>query len=500
MNLNLSFIKQTVSATSLSLALLLPAAVGLSHQANAAPAASLPDFTDLVEKASPAVVHIRTTVHGNPNAQGVPGLPGLGDNESMQELMRRFFGQQPPPRQQPAPNPGQKKRRAQPQQQDEREVPTGVGSGFIISADGYILTNAHVADGGEEVYVKLQDKRELKAKVIGSDERTDIAVLKIDASNLPRLPIGDAGKSKVGEWVMAIGSPADLENTVTVGIISAKGRDTGDFFPFIQTDAAINPGNSGGPLINMRGEVIGINSQSLIRAGWQGISLAIPIEDAMRIADQLRASGKVTRGRIGVAISDVSKELAESLGLAKGNGALVQRVESGTPAEKAGIKPGDVITKFNGQAIEKSADLSRAVAATKPGSRSTVTVFRTGANKDLSITVVESDAEKVARRDDKKPKGDESVNAFGMTVSDLSEAQKSELKLSGGVQVEAVDGAAARAGLRPGDVITQINNTEVSNAKQFNGVVAKLDAKKIAALLVRRGELTQFVTLKPGAQ
>ena len=495
MGTTISLTKRFLSTLSMSLGLLLPAAM-LAPVASAAPPANLPDFTELVEKASPAVVHIRTaTVHGNAGPQGIPGL---GDGDPMQEFFRRFFGQ-PAPRQQPAPNPDQRRRRAPPQQ-EEREVPTGVGSGFIISADGYILTNAHVADNGEEVYVKMQDKRELKAKVIGSDARTDIAVLKIEATNLPRLTIGDSGKSRVGEWVMAIGSPADLENTVTVGIISAKGRDTGDFFPFIQTDAAINPGNSGGPLINMRGEVIGINSQSLIRAGLQGISWAIPIEDAMRIADQLRSSGKVTRGRIGVAIADVSKELADSLGLPKGHGALVQRVEPGTPAEKAGVKPGDVITKFNGQAIEKSADLSRAVAGTKPGSRSTVTVFRTGASKDLSITVAESETEKTARRDDKKPKADDTVNAFGLTVADLSDKQKTELKLTGGVQVEMVDGAAARAGLRPGDVITQLNNTEVTGAKQFNGLVAKLEAKKTAALLVRRGDLTQFVTLRPNSQ
>ncbi len=487
---------KALSALALSVAgcFFAPAFVGMVPAVVAAPVAGLPDFAELVEKSGPAVVNIRTTSRGVPGAQG---FPGMGEDDDAQEFFRRFFGV-PGPRQQPSPGPNPRNRRAQPQQQEE-ELPRGVGSGFFYSSDGYILTNAHVIDGADEVYVKLTDKREFKAKVIGADRRTDVAVLKIDASNMPRMNLGDSGKSRVGEWVIAIGSPFDLENTVTAGIISAKGRDTGDLVPFLQTDVAVNPGNSGGPLINMRGEVIGINSQILSRSGgYQGISLAIPIEEAVRVAEQLRATGKVTRGRIGVQIGEVSKELAESLNLGKAHGALVARVEAGTPAEKAGIEAGDVILKFNGVAIEKPADLSRAVAGTKPGSKATVTVWRKGTNKDLSMSVAEMEADKAPRgKDDKKGKAESAPNAFGLMVSDLSEAQKRDLKLSGGVVVDSVDGAAARVGLRAGDVITQVNNAEVKDVKQFNSIVAKLDPKKIAALLVRRGDQTQFVTLKP---
>ena len=498
MNTRTSFPSKTLSALALSVAgcFFAPALTGVVPAVAAATAASLPDFTELVEKSGPAVVNIRTTSRGVPGAQGIPGFPGLGgDDDDAQEFFRRFFGV---PRQQPSPAPNPRNRKQPPQQQEE-EIPRGIGSGFFYTADGYILTNAHVVDGADEVYVKLTDKREFKAKIIGADRRTDVAVLKIDASNLPRLSLGDSGKSRVGEWVIAIGSPFDLENTVTAGIISAKARETGELLPFIQTDVAVNPGNSGGPLINMRGEVIGINSQILSRSGgYQGISLAIPIEEAVRVAEQLRASGKVTRGRLGVQIGEVSKELAESLNLGKPHGALVARVEQGTPAEKAGIEAGDVILKFNGIAIDKPADLSRAVAATKPGTKSTVTVWRKGASKDLSMAVAEMEADnKVVRKDDKKSRGEAAPNAFGLIVSDLNEAQRSEMKLAGGVVIDSADGISARVGLRAGDVITQVNNTEVKDARQFNALVAKLDPKKTAALLVRRGEQTQFVTLKP---
>ncbi|MEN9866637.1 MAG: hypothetical protein RL748_2227 [Pseudomonadota bacterium] len=497
-----SSLSKALAAISLSVAgcFFAPAMVGWVAPVHAGPSAGLPDFTDLVEKSGPGVVNIRTTVHGHPGAQGLPGFPGLGGDEDAQEFFRRFFGN-PGPRQ-PQPNqPNPKNRRTPAPQQQEEEYPRGVGSGFIISSDGYVLTNAHVVEGADEVYVKLTDKREFKAKVIGTDRRTDVAVLKIDASNLPRLTLGDSSKSKVGEWVIAIGSPFDLENTVTAGIISAKARETGELLPFIQTDVAVNPGNSGGPLINMRNEVIGINSQIYSRSGgYQGISLAIPIEEAVRVADQLRATGKVSRGRIGVAIGEVSKDVAESIGLGKPRGAAVGKVEAGTPAEKAGIEAGDVILKFNGQAIEKANDLSRAVAATKPGSRASVTVWRKGANKELTLTVAEMEGDKNARRDDKKAKPEANANALGLSVSDLSEAQKRDLKLAGGVVVDAADGISARAGLRAGDIITQINVSEVKDAKQFAALVAKLDSKKTVALLVRRGEQTQFVTIKPGAQ
>ena len=464
----------------------------------AAPSASLPDFSDLVDKVGPAVVNIRTTERAKMNGQsGMP--PGMEDPE-MQEFFRRFFGVPAPRQQQPDTPRG---RRPGPQQQQpEEETPRGVGSGFVISPDGYVLTNAHVVEGADEVYVTLTDKREYKAKIIGSDKRSDVALVKIEGSNLPRLIFGDSNKVRVGEWVIAIGSPFGLENTVTAGIISAKARDTGDYLPLIQTDVAVNPGNSGGPLINMRGEVIGINSQIYSRSGgYMGISFAVPIDEAMRVSEQLKTTGRVTRGRIGVQIGEVTKDVAESLGLPKANGALVQRVESGGPADKGGVEAGDIITKFNGAAIEKSSDLPRLVGNTKPGARSTVTVWRKGAARDLSLTIVEMEPDnKVAKREEKKAKPEQAVNTLGLVVNDLTDAQKKELKVDGGAIVETAEGTAARAGLRPGDLVLRINNTDVKDGKQFNALVAKLEPKKTVLLLVRRGEASQFVTVKPNGQ
>ena len=470
-----------------------PALLGGVTPAVAASVAGLPDFTDLVDRVGPAVVNIRTTEKLR-SSQGIPG----GDDEEMQEFFRRFFGVPIPPRQQPERPP--RNRKPGPPQQEE-DVPRGVGSGFIISADGYVMTNAHVIDGAADVYVTLTDKREYKAKIIGADKRTDVALVKIEGSNLPRLTMGDPNKIRVGEWVIAIGSPFGLDNTVTAGIVSAKARDTGDYLPLIQTDVAVNPGNSGGPLINMRGEVIGINSQIYSRSGgYMGISFAVPVDEAMRVADQLKISGKVTRGRIGVQIGEVTKDVAESLGLSKAQGALVQRVEPGGPADKSGVEAGDIILKFNGAAIEKSSDLPRMVGNTKPGTRSTVTVWRKGANRDLALTITEMEADKVVKKEDKKPKPELAINTLGLAVSDLTEAQKKELKLDGGAVVDAAEGAAARAGLKPGDVILRLNNTDVKDAKQFNALVAKLEQKKMAVLLVRRGDSSQFVPLKPNGQ
>jgi len=463
------------------------ALTGIAH---AASVAGLPDFADLVEKTGPAVVNIRTTERVKPGQNG--GMPGAEDEE-MQEFFRRFFGV-PMPRQQPAP----RGRRPAPQ---EEEVPRGVGSGFIISADGFVLTNAHVVEGADDVYVTLTDKREYKAKIIGVDKRTDVAVVKIEGNNLPRLTIGDPNKLRVGEWVIAIGSPFGLENTVTAGIISAKARDTGDYLPLIQTDVAVNPGNSGGPLINMRGEVVGINSQIYSRSGgYMGISFAVPIDEAMRVGEQLRATGRVTRGRIGVQIGEVTKDVAESLGLARAQGALVQRVEPGGPAEKGGLEAGDIILKFNGANIEKSSDLPRLVGATKPGTKGALTVWRKGAAKEVVLTIAELEPEKLARKDEKKSKPEQAPNSLGLVVSDLSEAQKKELKVDGGVIVDAAEGAAARAGLRAGDVILRLNNNDVRDAKQFNALVTKLEPKKLAVVLVRRGDASQFVPIRPNGQ
>ncbi|HEY5801502.1 MAG TPA: Do family serine endopeptidase [Burkholderiaceae bacterium] len=475
---------------------IVPAA-GFIATAQAAPAVTgLPEIADLVDRAGPAVVNIRTTEKMRAAANG----RGTSEDEELQELFRRFFGQ-PAPR---SPSPVPRNRRGP---QPEEEVQRGVGSGFIISADGYIMTNAHVVKGADEVYVKLLDKREFKAKVIGADDSTDVAVLKIEGSNLPRVTLGDSSKIRVGEWVIAIGSPFDLENTVTAGIISAKSRETDDLLPLIQTDVAVNPGNSGGPLINMRGEVIGINSQIYSRSGgYMGISFAVPIQDAMRIADQLKSSGRVSRGRMGVQMTneEVSKDVAESLGLGKARGAQIATVDAGGPADKAGIQVGDIILKFNGVNIEKRIDLQRAVFDAKIGSKATVTVWRKGQLKEIALVVGEMEAERTARpgANKPKPKGDGGSNALGLGVGDLTEAQRRELRLdpaAGGVIVEAAGGAAAREGLQPGDVILRVDNTDIRDAKQFNALVATLDAKKNHVLLVRRGAYTQFIVIRPAA-
>jgi len=444
----------------------------------------LPDFTELVDQVGPSVVNIRTVER----SRGASG--GSAPDEQMLEFFRRFGIPLPPnaPRQQ-RPDRG------------EEEIPRGVGSGFIVSVDGFVMTNAHVIEGADEVIVTLTDKREFKARIVGSDRRTDVAVVKIEATGLPSVKLGDASRVRVGEWVMAIGSPFGLENTVTAGIVSAKQRDTGDYLPFIQTDVAINPGNSGGPLINMRGEVIGINSQIYSRSGgFQGISFAIPIDEAVRVADQLRTSGRVTRGRIGVQIGEVNKEVAEAIGLGRPQGALVRGVEAGAPAQKAGIEAGDIILKFDGKAIEKSSDLPRLVGNTKPGSRATVTVLRRGSQRDLSVTVAELEPERATRRtqgQEQRPPAGAQVQTMGLTVSELTEALKSELKLRGGVRVDASDGAGARAGLREGDVIVAVGNVEVNNVREFEQAMARADKSKPIVVQLRRGELAQYALIRP---
>jgi serine protease Do len=487
--------KKNTSATSKTLSTLLiagasvlfaPAMLALAPAAHAAAVAGLPDFTDLVDKVGPAVVNIRTTERLK-LAAGAGAAPG---EEEVQELLRRFFGGGGSPA---AP----RGRKPAPQ---EGEVQRGVGSGFIISAEGFVLTNAHVVDGADEVYVTLTDKREFKAKVLGADVRTDVALLKIDGSNLPRLAMGDSGKIRVGEWVIAIGSPFNLENTVTAGIISAKSRETGDYLALIQSDVAVNPGNSGGPLINMRGEVIGINSQiATLSGGYNGISFAVPIDEAMRVADQLKKTGKVTRGRIGVQIADLSKEVAESLGLKSAQGAEVSMVEPGGPADKGGIKVGDIILKFNGVTIERSSDLPRLVGSTALGSKAIVSVWRKGAQQDLNVIIVELEPDAVAKKP-VSPKAAPATNALGLGVSDLTPAKKKELQIDGGVIVDVAEGVAGRAGLQAGDVLLQLNNTEIRDAKQFNASVARLDPKKPSVVLVRRGDMSQFVSLRPTAK
>ena len=446
--------------------------------------AELPDFSELVERVGPSVVNIRTLERG----RTMGGVERGGVDPNLEEFFRRFG----------IPLPGG--RGGGPRGGDDEPQQRGVGSGFILSSDGFVMTNAHVVEGADEVLVTLTDKREYKARIVGHDKRTDVAVVKIDATGLPAVRIGDVNRLKVGEWVMAIGSPFGLANSVTAGIVSAKARETGDYLPFIQTDVAINPGNSGRPLINLRGEVVGINSQIYSRSGgYMGIAFAIPIDEAIRVADQLRSTGRVVRGRIGVTIAPVTKEVAESIGLGRAMGAMVRGAEAGGPAEKAGIEAGDIITKVDGKAIESSADLPRIVGSLKPGSRTTLQVFRRGSYRDVTVTVAEFEAEQPSR----VGQGDGGSNpaaksALGLSVSELTEAQRRELKIRGGVRVDAVDGAAARAGLREGDVILALDNTEITDLKQFLAVAAKAEKSRAVSVMVRRGEWVNYLVIRPG--
>jgi serine protease Do len=457
-------------ALSAGLVLVAPALPGAYSSAHAATAAlaGLPDFGDLVEKSGPAVVNIRTTGKARASA---------GEDAEMREFFRRFFGV-------PVPAPGDKadphsnQVPESPQEQEPQQVPRGVGSGFIVSADGYVLTNAHVVDGADEVYVKLSDRREFKARVVGLDTRTDVAVLKIAAAGLPQLAIGSSAKTRVGEWVIAIGSPFDLENSVSAGIVSAKSRETGDFLPLLQTDVAVNPGNSGGPLINLRGEVVGINSQIYSRSGgYMGISFAIPIEEAMRVADQLRSTGHVTRGRLGVYLADVGKDIAESLGLPQAQGGLVGRVERGGPADQAGLRDGDIILKFDGTAVS---------------------VWRNGAVRQVAVTVAELEQGKAPQREVPAAKPPAPAKPLGLSVAPLGEAQKTALGGRTGVVVETAEGAAARAGLRPGDIILAIDQADVASAQAFAAQAARAVPGKPVVLLVRRGDSSRYVVLRPG--
>jgi serine protease Do len=453
-------------------------------------AQGLPDFTDLAEKHGAEVVNISVTqsVHNNGPVGGFPGMEG---DEQMQEFFKRFGiplmpGMPGMPGQGGAPQPDYKSQ--------------SLGSGFIISSDGYVLTNAHVINEADEVIVKLADKREFKAKIIGADKRTDVALLKIDATGLPKVMIGDSAKLKVGEWVAAIGSPFGLENTMTAGIVSAKGRalPQENFVPFIQTDVAINPGNSGGPLFNLAGEVVGINSQIYSRSGGSmGLSFAIPIDVAIDVSNQLKANGKITRGWLGIAIQEITKELAESFSMKNTNGALVAGVEKNGPADKGGLEAGDVITKFDGKAIGVSADLPRAVGATKPGKIAAVEILRKGSAKTLNIGVGEmpSDGSETAVPST-KPNGKVEANKIGLTLKELTVQQKKKLNGKNGLLVVESVGAAAQAGIRRGDVILGLNNNESQSVEQFNKQINAVAAGKTVAVLVQRGESTLYVPIK----
>jgi len=463
------------------LSLLIGAALALgllmAHPTNVQ-ARGLPEFADLVETAGPAVVNIRTTARAQGSRFSVP--EGF-ENDPRFEFFRRS----------PERKPGE----------EGPQRPRGVGSGFILTADGYVLTNHHVVAGADEIFVTMTDKREFKAKLIGSDKRTDVAVVKLDATGLPHLPIGDPDALRVGEWVLAIGSPFGLENTVTAGIVSAKGRDTGDYLPFIQTDVAVNPGNSGGPLINMKGEVVGINSQIYSRTGgFMGISFAIPINEAMNIANQLRSGGTVVRGRIGVGIAAVTKEVAKGLGLPKASGALVRSVVADAPAEGGGTEPGDIILEFDGREISKASDLPRIVGATKPGTEVDMVVWRKGERKTLRLTVGKMPTDPTAKAKPEpaeSPKLADASNAVGVGVVELPESVAKKLRIKKGVLVEKVEGPGKDAGIRKGDVVLAINNDEIDAVPKFNAVVAKLPAGKSVILLIQRGEAAQYVPISP---
>ena len=439
--------------------------------------AELPDFTALVEKQGAAVVNVSTTqIIEAP--QGLQGFPNLPENDPFNEFFRRFAPQMP-------------------QQRESRSL----GSGFIINTEGYILTNAHVVDRADKITVRLTDKREFKATVVGADKRTDVALLKIEASGLPQVVLGNPEQLKVGEWVLAIGSPFGFDSSVTAGIVSAKGRSLPqeNFVPFIQTDVAINPGNSGGPLFNLKGEVVGINSQIYSRSGgYMGLSFAIPIDVAMDVVAQLRATGKVTRGRIGVSIQEMTRELADSFGLAKAEGALISGVERGGPADRAGVRASDVILKFNGKPVTSSADLPRIVAATKPGSEVGVLLWRKGSTLKVSIIVgeIQDAAGKQARDNQGGDTPSQSIARLGLNVTELNDEQKAELQVGGGLLVLDAKGAAARADLQRGDVILAIGNIEILNVKQFNEILKQVAPGRNIALLVRRNDGTMYIPIR----
>jgi len=447
----------------------------------AQPGRGLPDFTELYEQQGPTVVSIDVTQTVRRSQ-----LPDLSEDDPFYEFFRRF-GQVP-------------RGRERPRDLEQQSV----GSGFILSSDGYVLTNAHVVDDASEVLVRLTDKREFKAKVIGSDKRSDVAVLKIDATGLPKVTIGDPDKLKVGEWVAAIGKPFGLENTITAGIVSAKGRElpNENLVPFIQTDVPINPGNSGGPLFNLRGEVIGINSLIYSRTGgYMGLAFAIPIDVAMNAVKQIQDKGRVTRGRIGVQIQEVSKETAEAFGLPKATGALVNSVEKGSPAEKAGVEAGDIILKVDGRTVNSSTELPRIITQVKPGTKVALQVWRKGATKDLTVTVAELKDDEAPRtgRNEAPSKEKAKPNRMGLVLVDLTEEQKKELEIKNGVLIEDISGNA-HGNIQPGDVILAVINKgatiDAKSADQVNALVAKLDKGAAVTFLLRRGDQQFYSSVK----
>ncbi|WP_181298536.1 DegQ family serine endoprotease [Pseudomonas sp. Q2-TVG4-2] len=454
------------------------AGVALFGQAVVAQA-ELPDFTPLVEDASPAVVNI-STKQSKPVRGGPAQMPDL---EGIPPMFREFF------------------ERGLPQQPDRRREAQSLGSGFIISEDGYILTNNHVVADADEIMVRLPDRSELQAKLVGADPRSDVALLKIDGDDLPIVKIGNSEELKAGEWVVAIGSPFGFDHTVTAGVVSATGRSLPNesYVPFIQTDVAINPGNSGGPLFNLEGEVVGINSQIFTRSGgFMGLSFAIPIDVAMDVANQLRENGKVSRGWLGVVIQEVNKDLAESFGLERPAGALVAQVMDGGPAAKGGLKVGDVILSLNGKSIDMSGDLPHLIGAMKPGSTAKLEVVRDGDRKTLSIDIgaLPEDGDLLASGPGTGG-STHSDNRMGVSVIELTEAQRQALEISGGVVIREISqGPAAMIGLRPGDVITHLNNQAIDSVETFSQVVKALPNNRSVSMRVLREGRASFITFK----
>jgi len=477
-------LRHTIGAVSASLVLVLGGVSSPTPVQAASESAALPDFTEVVERTEGSVVNIRTTEAVRVRTPGSRNDP--------YEMFRWFFGPDFMPN-----IPGHEDRDAPTEK--ERTVPRGVGSGFIISEDGYILTNNHVVARSNGIFVTLTSGKEYKAEIIGTDSRTDIALIKIDAKDLEPLEIGDSTSLKKGQWVLAIGSPFGLDSTVTSGIVSAINRDAGDYLPFIQTDVPGNPGNSGGPLINLQGEVVGVNSQIVSQSGgYMGISLAIPIDEAMNVVDQLKASGKVTRGRIGVQISPVSDEVAEALGMKETQGALVSKVEPDSPAHQAGVRSGDVIIDFNGTEIKHMTDLPRIVGNTKPGKRAGLKVWRKGKEVSLKVKVGEMPSEDADQADSQSEDQDSTpVDVLGLTVKAVSKDTAEKLGISGGVVVREVEAPASAAGLQRGDIILMVNDHDIVNPDQYSKVVADLDRSRPAAVLVMRDNQSQWVALTP---
>jgi len=448
-------------------------------------ARELPDFTGLVEKYSPAVVNVSTTQKADKRGDS---------NPDMDEFFRRFFGPD-----------------GRPQPPDGGGSPYGqrrsLGSGFIISADGYILTNNHVVEDAEEIVVRMNDRRELTATVVGADPRSDLALLKVNAANLPVVKLGHSSNLKPGEWVLAIGSPFGFDYSVTAGIVSAIGRslpteNNENYVPFIQTDVAINPGNSGGPLFNLDGEVVGINSQIYTRSGgFMGVSFAIPVDVALDVVDQLKAHGKVSRGWLGVVIQEVNRDLAESFGLEKPSGALVARVIDGGPAAKAGLHEGDIILEFNGQHVDLSADLPHYVGRARPGSEAQLVVMRNGKRETLNIVVGELADLNEGQVASAGGPGEQPVpSRIGVVVEDLADPVQQRAGVDHGVRVVESTGPAAEAGIREGDIITRLNNQEIDSPATFSKVVDSLTPGRSVPVLIVRGQAPTFLALRVPAE